>query len=100
MNPRTPGRAHVLGRIAAALLGSYAFVWSFTAFGIALGLAAGLPYDEAQTLMHLLAFLLLLVCFLGSFAAASLTRVWAVLAGGAALMSGAAWLIARAVVPA
>jgi hypothetical protein len=95
MRAPTISRSHIAGRVAASLLGSYAFMWGFSALGIALGLAAGMPYDEAQTLIYLLAFLVLLVCFLWSFAAASLLRVWSVLAGGAALMTGAAWLLTR-----
>ena len=44
-------------------------MWAFTALGIALGLVGGMPFDEAQTLVYLLAFLALLACFLWSFAA-------------------------------
>ena len=86
----------VVSRIAASLLGSYAFIWGFVTLGIALLVAAGLPYGEAQTLLFLLAFLVFLVCFCWTFAAANLTRVWVVLAGGGAAMTGAAWLISRA----
>ena len=86
----------VLARIAASLLGGYAFIWGLVTLGIALLVAAGMPYDEAQTLLFLLAFLVFLACFCWAFAAASVVRVWAVLAGGGAAMTGAAWLISRA----
>jgi hypothetical protein len=86
----------VVSRIAASLLGGYAFVWGLVTLGIALLVAAGMPYDEAQTLLHLLAFLVFLVCFCWAFAAASVVRVWAVLAGGGVVMTSAAWLISRA----
>jgi hypothetical protein len=43
----------------------------------------------------LLAFIVFLVVFCWAIAAASLTRVWAVLGGGAALMTGAAWVLQR-----
>lgn len=82
--------AHITGRVAAALLGGYAFTWGFTAFGIAGLVALGGDYHEAETGVLLLAFLVFLGMFLWSFAAASLTRVWMVLAGGALLMSAAA----------
>lgn len=86
----------LISRIAASLLGGYAFTWGFTTLGITLLVAAGMPYGEAQTLLFLLAFLLFLGLFLWAFAAASLRRVWTVLAGGAAVMTTAAWLLTRA----
>lgn len=85
----------VVSRIAASLLGGYAFVWGFVTLGISLLLAAGMEYEEAKTLLYLLAFLVFLVAFCWTFVAASVTRVWAVLAGGGAAMTGMAWLIAR-----
>jgi hypothetical protein len=92
----SPSRTtQVVARIAASLIGGYAFVWGFTTFGIALGLAAGLPYAEAQTLLYLLAFLVFLVCFCWAFTAASLVRVWAVLAGGGGVLTTAGWLLSR-----
>ena len=80
-------RRHVVSRIAASLLGGYAFVWGFTTLGIALLLAAGMNYGDAQTLVLLLAFLVFLAVFCWAFAASSLVRVWAVLAGGGAVMT-------------
>jgi hypothetical protein len=94
----TVSRSHILSRIAASLLGGYVFIWGFTTLGIALGLAAGMPYDEVQTLLYLLVFLIFLIVFCWAFAAASLARVWSVLGGGGAAMSGAAWLLSRTLV--
>ncbi len=91
-------RVRIASRIAASMLGGYAFVWGFTTLGIVLGLALGMSYGEAQTLLFLLAFLVLLVCFCWAFAAQSLARVWAVLAGGGAVMTGSAWLLSRVLV--
>jgi hypothetical protein len=88
--------ASVASRVAAAVLGGYAFVWGFTVLVIALGLTGGLPYDDAKTLAYLLAFLVFLATFCWTFATASLKRVWLVLAAGAALMSLAAWVLLRA----
>ena len=83
----------IVSRIAAAVLGGYAFVWGVTTLGISIGLAMGSTYGDAQTAMHLLAFLVFLVAFIWSFSSARLWRIWTVLAGGGALMTGAAWFI-------
>lgn len=86
---------HITSRVAAGLLGSYAFVWAGTTLGIALLLAAGMAYGEARTLVYLFAFLVFLTGFCWAFAAASLVRVWTVLGGGAAAMTAAAWLLSQ-----
>lgn len=86
---------HITSRVAASLLGGYAFVWGFSALCIALGLATGAPYDQAQTLAHLLAFLVFVSCFCWAYVATSVARVWVVLAGGGAAMTGLAWLMTR-----
>jgi hypothetical protein len=96
MNPATTTRistAQIASRIAAAALGGWAFTWGFVSLTITAVVATGQPYTEAHTAAMLLAFLVLLTAFCWSFAAASVVRVWAVLAGGAALMTGAAWLL-------
>jgi hypothetical protein len=90
--------AHIASRIAASLLGGWAFVWGFASLGIAGSVALGVDYHEAETAVMLLAFIVFLVVFCWSFAAASLSRLWAVLAGGAALMTAVAWLLQRALV--
>jgi len=85
----------IIHRLAAALLGSYAFTWGFVALGVA-GLAAlGVDFHEAETVLLLLAFLVFLPLFLWAFAAASLARVWAVLGGGAVFMTAVAWGLQR-----
>ena len=85
----------ILSRVAASLLGGYVFVWGFVTLGISLLMKAGMGYEQAQTLVYLIAFLIFLVCFCWAYVAASLVRVWTVLAGGGAAMTGAAWLLAR-----
>jgi len=95
--PTTPekiGAGHVVSRVAASLLGGYALVWGFVSLGTVLGVAAGMTYADAQTLLYLLAFLLFVVCFCWAISARSLSRVWLVFAGGGASMTLAAWLIA------
>ena len=93
-----PAAWQIASRVAAGLLGGYGFVWGFVAFGTALLVSWGMPFDEARSLAYLLAFVVYLVLFCWAFAAASVARVWAVLAGGAVLMTGTAWLLQRALV--
>lgn len=85
-----------LNRIAAAVFGGYAFTWGFTAFGIAGLVALGVDFHEAETGVLMLAFLVFLIAFLWAFVISSVTRVWAVLAGGAAVMLGLACALQRA----
>jgi hypothetical protein len=92
---RTTAPARVASRVAASVLGGYVFVWGLVSAGVALLVKAGLPYGEAQTALYLLAFLVYLACFCWAIAAASLTRVWSVLAGGGVGMTALAWLLAR-----
>jgi hypothetical protein len=85
--------ASVLSRIAAAVLGGYAFIWGFVTLGIEALVALHMSYSDAWTLVMMLAFLLFLGLFLWAFAARSLLRVWLVFAGGGALMTAAALLV-------
>ncbi|VUD40916.1 hypothetical protein TDB9533_00379 [Thalassocella blandensis] len=87
--------AIVFHRVALSLFGSYAFTWGFTAFGVAALSALGVDFHEAETAMLILAFLVILAVFLWAFAARSLSLVWLVLAGGAALFCAAAWGIQK-----
>jgi hypothetical protein len=93
-----PSPLHVMSRVAASLLGSYVFVWGLSALGIALGVATGMPYEDAQTWLYLLAFLLYLACFCWAISARSLLKVWAVLACGGGALTAAAWFLGRALV--
>jgi hypothetical protein len=88
---------HVVSRISAGLLGSYAFAWGFVALGASSLIAAGTEFHEASSLVSMLAFLLFLWTFCWAFIAASLARVWIVLAGGGALMTLAGWWLSRSV---
>lgn len=91
------GTFQIVARIAAALLGGYAFTWGFVAFGVAGLSAVGVDFHEAETAMLMLAFLPFLGVFLWTFACRSVVRVWAVLAGGGAVMTLTAWLIQQAI---
>jgi hypothetical protein len=85
----------VSSRVAAAILGGYLFAWGFTALVIALNLAVGGDYHEGEMLAYLLAFLVYLCALLWAFAAASLARVWVILAGGGLALTGVAWAVAQ-----
>lgn len=100
MSTLSLSRSHLLGRIAAAVLGGYAFCWGFIALGLALMYGAGMSFHDAEHLSSIIGLLLFLVVFCWAFAARSLTKVWVWLAGGAALMSGGAELVQRALVTA
>ena len=93
---RKPTGMAIFNRVAAALLGGYLFTWGFSAFSITGLVALGVDFHESQTAIMLLSFLVFLGLFLWSFAAASLTRVWAVLGGGGAVMTSVAWALQRA----
>ena len=88
-------RWHVFSRVCAGILGSYVFTWGFIALGVASLIGAGLEFHEAQSLTFMLGFLVFLWTFCWAFIAASITRVWAVLAGGGAAMTLVGWLISR-----
>lgn len=86
-------RLHILNRIAAAVLGGYAFTWGFMALATALLFAAGMEFHDAESLSSITGFLVYLALFLWAFASARLARVWLILAGSGALMTVAASLM-------
>ena len=88
----------IINRMAAGILGGYAFTWGFCAFGITGLVALGVSFHAAEHGVMLLAFLLFLCLFLWAFAAQNMLKVWAVLAGGAAVMSGLSLLLQRSLV--
>lgn len=90
------GTFNLVARIAAALLGGYAFTWGFVSVGVAGLTGLGVDFHEAETAMLMLAFLLFLGLFLWTFACHSIVRVWTVLAGGGAVMTLTAWAIQQA----
>lgn len=87
---------YVASRVLASTLGGYAFTWGFISLGAMLLFAAGMNLEEASSLSSMLGFLVLLWGFCWAFVAASLARVWLVLAGGGVLMTAAGWWLSRA----
>jgi hypothetical protein len=66
MNPATATRisaAQLASRIAAAVLGGWAFTWGFVSLAVTGLVAAGQPYTEAHIATMLLAFIVFLVAF-------------------------------------
>lgn len=90
-------RLNIVSRIAAGVLGGYAFTWGFIALAIGLLFAARMEFHDAEALGYIVGFIVFLVAFVWAFAVASVKRVWLVLAGGGAVMTGAAWLVQRAI---
>jgi hypothetical protein len=86
---------HIASRVCAGLLGSYAFTWGFVALLATSLLTAGLEFHEATDLAYLLGFLVFLGALCFAFIAASLIRVWLVLAGGGAVMTFVGWWLSR-----
>ena len=90
--------AAVGSRVLAAIFGCYAFVWGVVALGVAALNGLGVEYHAAEQAMMILAFILYLVLFLWTFAAASLWRVWLVLVPGSAVMLAVAWQLQRMII--
>lgn len=86
-------RSPVLWRIAAALLGGYAFCWGLIALCVAGLYSLGMAFHDAESLGAILGFLAYLAAFLWAFGAARLLPVWCVLLGGGAAMAGLATLL-------
>jgi hypothetical protein len=84
---------HLIARIAAAIAGAYAFTWCFSAMCIAVLVALGLSFHDAEKATPILAFLVYPAMFMWCFACRRLWRVWGVLAGGSACMLMAAWVL-------
>ena len=91
----TKKTTQVVARVTASLLGSYVLVWGFVSLGIPLGVAGGMTYEDSQTLLFLLAFLLFVACFCWAYTAESALRVWLCFLGGGSLMTLMGWLFAR-----
>lgn len=88
-------RYHIPLRVAAGVLGGYGFTWGFVVLSIPLLTILGLSFDDAWILTMMLAFLVFLTVLCWAFTAADVARVWITLAGGGAVMTGAAWLVSR-----
>ena len=80
-------RLQLAARIAAAVFGGYVFTWGVIAAGASLMFAAGMGFHDAEFLASLLGVLAFVAVFLWTFAARRLWVVWAVLAGGGALLA-------------
>lgn len=86
MSQQSVSIVQVCSRIAAAVLGGYAFTWGLMALGVALLFAMGMEFHDAEHLSYIIGFLVYLTVFLWAFASRSLLRVWLLLAGGGVFM--------------
>lgn len=86
----------LISRIAAAVLGGYAFCWGFMALGLSGLYRAGMGFHDAEHLSSILGLLLYLIVFCWVFAARRVGQAWAVLLVGGAAMAGIASLTQRA----
>lgn len=93
MSQQSISIAQVGSRIAAAILGGYAFTWGLMALGVALLFSAGMEFHDAEHLGYIIGFLVYLSVFLWAFASRSLVRVWLLLVGGGVLMALSASLV-------
>lgn len=83
----------IVARTLTALLGGYAFVWGFIAFGMAGLFALGMPFHDTEHLCSILGLLLYATVFMWVFAARNLVPVAAILFGGGAVMAALGSLI-------
>lgn len=94
--PATPAR--LASRIAAAVLGGYAFCWGFIAAVMSLLFWAGMEFHDAEFLASLLGVLAFLVALLWTFVARRVWIAWVVLLGGGALLAATGSLVQAALV--
>ncbi len=66
-------------RVLAAVIGGWAFSWSFAAFGTASLAALGSEFHDAEAASMMLGVLLFAGVVMWAFASRSLLRVWCVL---------------------
>ena len=83
----------IIARTLTALLGGYAFVWGFIAFGMAGLFASGMSFHDTEHLCAILGLLIYAIVFMWTFAARNLVRVAVILFGGGAVMAALGSLI-------
>jgi hypothetical protein len=96
--PLRQRRLQFAARLAAAVLGGYAFTWGFIAAAMAVLFKAGMEFHDAEFLASALGLLLFLALFL--YIVASRRRpamIWLALLGGGALLAAAASLLQASV---
>jgi len=83
----------VTPRVLLAVVGGYCLSAGLAAL-LAAGLALLMEESEAVVLMAMLAFVIYLLVLLWAFAEPRLSRLWAVLGGGALAVQVLAWWVA------
>jgi len=95
MRSASHSATHIVSRLCAGIVGSYAFTWGFIALLAGALLSLGFEFHEATDLAWMLGLLVYLVGFCFAFVAISLPRIWLVLGGGGALMTLTGWWLSR-----
>lgn len=85
--PSRSPRAQVIARVAAAILGGYAFAWGIVATGASLMVAAGMDFHDAEFLGSMIGVLAFLGVFLWAIAARRLRWVWLVTVVGGGVLA-------------
>ena len=85
--PSRSPRAQVIARVAAAILGGYAFAWGIVATGASLMVAAGMDFHDAEFLGSMIGVLAFLGVFLWAIAARRSRWVWLVTVVGGGVLS-------------
>jgi hypothetical protein len=80
-------RLRMASRVAAAVLGGYAFAWGTVAAVTSLLFAAGMAFHDAEFLAAVAGLLAYLAAFLCTVATRRLALAWLVLPGAGALMT-------------
>jgi len=88
----------LLSRVAAAVLGGYAFAWGLVAAATSLCVAAGMGLHDAEFLSSLVGVLAFLGALLWAIAARRLWPVWVVLVAGGAVLAAAGSLVQAALI--
>ncbi len=85
--PSRSPHAQVIARVAAAILGGYAFAWGIVATGASLMVAAGMDFHDAEFLGSMIGVLAFLGVFLWAIAARRLRWVWLVTVVGGGVLA-------------
>ena len=85
--PARSPRTQVIARVAAAILGGYAFAWGIVATGASLMVAAGMDFHDAEFLGSMIGVLAFLGVFLWAIAARRLRWVWLVTVVGGGVLA-------------
>lgn len=91
--PGARTRLSLASRVAAALLGGYAFAWGLIATATSGLYALGMGFHDAEFLATMLGVLAFLAAFLWTFAVRRVRTAWLLLAGGGGVLAAVGSLV-------